>query len=151
MRFHAYLNFNGDCAQAFRHYQDVLGGELEIMTHAESPVADQVPQDWGDRVMHAALRVGDELLMASDAPPEHYHAPAGMYVSIWVDTVDEGRRVFDALAEGGQIHTPYRPTFWSRGFGMLADRWGTRWMVNCAAQPEPAEGQGQDEAGSAAS
>lgn len=136
MQFHAYLNFDGQCAEAFRFYAELLGGELEIMTHRDSPAADQVPEKWADRVLHAALTVGDQMLMASDAPPEHYQRPAGTYVSVSVDTIEEGRRIFDGLAEGAEVQMPFEKTFWSPGFGMLVDRWGTPWMVNCVAPVE---------------
>ena len=142
MKFHAYLNFDGDCAEAFRFYQELLGGDLQIMTHRDAPGAEQVPEGWGDRVMHAALTVGDELLMASDTPPEHYQRPAGTYVSVTVDTIDEARRIFDGLAEGGEVQMPFQSTFWSAGFGMLADRWGTPWMVGSAAPVEEGAGTG---------
>lgn len=138
MKFHAYLNFDGDCAEAFRSYQELLGGDLQIMTHRDSPGADQVPEAWGDRVMHAALTVGDQLLMASDAPPEQYQRPAGTHVSVTVDTMEEARRIFDGLAEGAKVQMPFQQTFWSPGFGMLVDRWGTPWMVSCAAPVEEA-------------
>ena len=138
MKFHAYLMFNGDCAEAFRFYQELLGGDLEIMTHRDSPGADQVPEGWGDRVMHAALTVGDQLLMASDTPPDHYQRPAGTYVSVSVEPKEEARRIFDALAEGAEVQMPFQQTFWSPGFGMLVDRWGTPWMVSCAAPVEEA-------------
>jgi PhnB protein len=108
----------------------VLGGDLDIRTNAESPGADQIPESQGDRVMHARLVVGDQVLMASDAPPGQYQRPAGNYVSITVDDAGEARRLFDALADGAQVPMPFDATFWSPGFGMLVDRWGTPWMVN---------------------
>jgi len=136
MRFHAYLNFDGSCAEAMRFYAELLGGELEIITFGESPMADQVSESLADRVLHAALKIGDEMLMASDAPPEYYRAAAGIYVSISIGDVPEGRRIFDALAEGGSVEMPFQQTFWSPGFGSVVDRWGTPWMVNCQPQPE---------------
>ena len=138
MKFHAYLNFDGDCAEAFRYYQQLLGGDLDIRTHRDSPGAEGVPEDWADRVMHAALTVGDQLLMASDAPPEHYQRPASTYVSVSVDTMAEARRIFDGLADGAEVQMPFQQTFWSPGFGMLVDRWGTPWMVGCDAPAEEA-------------
>jgi PhnB protein len=138
MRFHPYLNFDGHCAEAFRFYAELLGGELEIMTHGDAPMAGDVPESWRDRVLHAALKVGDELLMGSDAPSDRFRAPAATYVSVHVDDREEAERIFNALAEGGRVEMPFQSTFWSPGFGSLADRWGTLWMVN-AAQPAEAE------------
>ena len=130
MKIQPYLNFDGDCADAFRHYAQVLGGDLDIRTNAESPGADQIPESQSDRVMHARLVVGDQILMASDAPPGQYQRPAGNYVSITIEDAAEARRIFDALADGAQVQMPFAATFWSPGFGMLVDRWGTPWMVN---------------------
>lgn len=148
MKIQPYLNFDGDCAEAFRHYAQVLGGELEMQTNAESPAADQIPESQGDRVMHARLVVDDQVLMASDAPPGQYQRPGGNYVSITFDDAGEARRTFDALADGAQVQMPFAQTFWSPGFGMLVDRWGTPWMVNTMA---PADDQANTAgAGSAA-
>jgi PhnB protein len=133
MEFTPYLNFNGQCAEAFRFYEQVLGGRIEMMmTNGESPMAEQVPPALRDRVMHARLAVGDQVLFASDAPPEYYQKPQGLYVSIQVDEPAEAERIFRSLAEGGTVMMPFEKTFWAAGgFGMLVDRFGTPWMVNC--------------------
>jgi PhnB protein len=132
MQLNAYLNFNGQCRDAFKVYEQALGGKIVMMqTHGESPIADQVPPAWRDRIMHARLTVGDAALMGSDAPPEQYQKPQGLYVSLSVAKPDEAERVFKALAEGGTVQMPIQKTFWSVRFGMLVDRFGTPWMVNC--------------------
>jgi PhnB protein len=126
-----YLNFNGECAAAFKFYERVLGGTIEMMqTHGESPMKDHVPPDWHDKVIHARLLVDGKAIMGSDAPPQHYSPPQGMYVSVSVRTSADGTRVFNQLAEGGKVTMPFGQTFWSPGFGMLVDRFGTPWMVN---------------------
>ena len=125
-----YLNFNGECATAFKFYEQCLGGKIVMMmTHGESPMKDQVPADWRDKVIHARLVVGDQVLMGMDAPPAHYARPQGVHVSIVVSPAD-ARRIFNALAENGKITMPFEKTFWSSGFGMLVDRFGIPWMVN---------------------
>jgi PhnB protein len=101
------------------------------MTHRESPIADQVPSTWGDRVLHARLVVGDTVLMASDSPPEHYAKPAGMHVSLQVDDPAEADRIFYALADKGSVTYPIEKTFWAARFGMLVDRFDIPWMINC--------------------
>jgi PhnB protein len=132
MHINPYLNFNGDCKEAFEFYAKVLGGRIEMMqTHAKSPMADKVPPNWKDAIVHARLKVGDTLLMASDSPPEHYHKPEGQYVSLAVDSPADADRIFNALAEKGTIQMPIQETFWAARFGMVADRFGTPWMVNC--------------------
>lgn len=132
MRMNPYLNFDGDCEEAFRYYERVLGGEIEaIMKHGDSPIAGEVPSDWHGMVLHACLKVGDQTLMASDSPPGHHRAPGNMYVSLHIEDASEAERVFVALADNGTVHMPFEKTFWAERFGMLTDRFGTNWMVNC--------------------
>ncbi|MGH7629189.1 MAG: VOC family protein [Gemmatimonadales bacterium] len=133
MQVNPYLNFDGQCAEAFRFYEKVLGGKIEAMiTFGDSPAASDVPSDWHDRIMHARLVVDGQALMASDSPSEHFEKPQGLYVSLNVDKQADGERIFQALAEGGTVKMPFEKTFWAAGgFGMLVDRYGTPWMVNC--------------------
>ena len=141
MQVNPYLNFNGNCAEAFRHYEKILGGKIDsLMTHRESPIADQVPADWGDSVLHATLVVGDTVLMASDSPPQHYAKPSGFYVSLQVDDPAEADRIFYALADQGSVILPIDKTFWAVRFGMLVDRFDIPWMINCG-QPADAARQ----------
>lgn len=130
MRMTPYLNFEGRCAEAFRFYERVLGGTLHIMTHADAPIAGEVPPDWGDLVMHARLVTGDAVLMGSDAPPGTKVAPQGVYVAIQVDDAMDAERIFRELAEGGRVTLPIGKTFWAERFGMLVDRYGVPWMVD---------------------
>ncbi len=134
-----YLFFNGTCEEAIRAYARVFGSpEPQIMYAKETPEGETsgIP----DAVMHAALQVGDGWLYASDyskAVPM-----AGASIAVTQKTADESRRVFDALAEGGEVEMPLEPTFWSPAFGALTDRWGTRWMVDTEG---PAAAQGAPE------
>ena len=132
MQLNPYLNFNGECEAAFRFYEQCLGGKMVfMMTHGESPIAEQVAPEWRNKIIHATLTVGDRVLMGSDAPPEHYEKPKGFSVSLSVDNPQEAERIFNALAEKGTVQMPLQKTFWSPGFGMLVDRFGIPWMVNC--------------------
>jgi PhnB protein len=132
MQLNAYLNFNGDCQAAFRFYEKCLGGTIVAMqTHGESPMADKVPPAWRDRILHARLELGEAALMGADAPPEHYQKPQGLYVSLSVAEPEDAERIFKALAENGTVQMAIQRTFWSLRFGMLVDRFGTPWMVNC--------------------
>ena len=133
MQVNPYLNFDGQCAEAFRFYEQVLGGTIEVMqTHGESPVAAEVPPEWHDRILHVRLVVGDAVLMGSDSPPEHYQKPQGLYVSLNVDRPADAQRIFQAFAENGTVTMPFEKTFWAAGgFGILVDRFGTPWMINC--------------------
>jgi PhnB protein len=133
MQLDPYLNFNGQCAEAFRFYEKVLGGKIEGMfTYGEAPNAGEMPSISSDQIMHARLVVGDQVLMGSDSPPEYYEKPQGLYVSINVEKSVDGRRIFNALADKGTVKMPFEKTFWAAGgFGMVVDRFGTPWMVNC--------------------
>jgi PhnB protein len=145
MQFTPYLNFNGDCEAAFRFYERVLGGKIEAMsTHGESPIAGEVPANWHSRILHARLVVGEAVLMASDSPPEMYERPQGLYVSIGVHDVADAERIFHALAEGGRITMPIGKTFWAERFGMLVDRFGIPWRINCAAAGSAARGSANE-------
>lgn len=126
-----YLIFDGNCAEAMRFYERTLGGKLDLMTHAQSPIADQTPPGSADRIMHARLLLDDRLLMASDAMAgQPYEGMKGFSVSLIYNATAEAQRVFAALAEGGQVRMPLQKTFWAEAFGMLTDRFGTPWMIN---------------------
>jgi len=132
MQLNAYLNFNGDCQEAFKFYAKSLGGKIITMqTHGDSPVADHVPAGWRDGIMHARLDVAGGVLMGADASPEHYQKPQGLYVSLAVTTPQEAERMFKVLSEKGTVQMPMQKTFWSERFGMFIDRFGIPWMVNC--------------------
>jgi len=134
-----YLSFDGTCAEAMRFYERALGGKIEMMmTNAQSPMAAQMPPGNGDRVMHARLSLEQGILMAGDSmtgegcPP--YEGKKGFSMTLSYPTVDEAKRRFEALAEGGKVTMPLQKTFWAETFGMLTDRFGTPWIVNGALQ-----------------
>lgn len=132
MQLNPYLLFNGNCAEAFKFYEQTLGAKIETLsTFKGSPAAEHAPPEWGDKVLHATLSVGDQKLMGSDAPPGHYEQPKGLSVSLSLNDRDKGERIFNALAEGGTMTMPFSKTFWASGFGMCTDRFGIPWMVNC--------------------
>ncbi|MGA7304227.1 MAG: VOC family protein [Rhodothermales bacterium] len=138
MKTTPYLTFNGDCREAFEFYADVLNGKIEAMiSHADSPIAGEVPPSWQDAIMHAYLVADDVQLMASDAPGDHYARPAGLHVSLHVESPGEADRIFGTLAEGGSVTMPMQETFWAKRFGMVVDRFGIPWMVNCANDWRP--------------
>jgi PhnB protein len=126
-----YLVFNGNCADAMRFYEKTLGGKLELMTHAQSPMADQAPPGSADKIMHAKLDLGGRALMASDAMVgQPYEGMHGFSLSLSYPNTAEAKKIFDALAQGGKVQMPLQKTFWTEGFGMLVDRFGTPWMLN---------------------
>ena len=132
MKTNPYLSFNGNCADAFRFYEKVLGGKImALMTWADTPMANEMPAEARSQIVHARLQVGDNVLMGGDAPPGRYEAPKGITVTINVEQPAEADRVFTSLSEGGTITMPIQETFWAQRFGMITDRFGTPWMVNC--------------------
>jgi PhnB protein len=132
MQLNPYLLFNGQCEAAFKFYEHCLGGKIEaLLPHESSPAASQVPPEWGKKIMHALMRIDGQSLMGSDAPPSHYEQPKGFSVSLQIKDPKEAERVFHALAENGQIKMPFQETFWALRFGMLVDRFGIPWMINC--------------------
>jgi PhnB protein len=132
MQLSPYLIFNGNCAEAFKFYEQTLGGKIEtISTFKGSTAAEHAPPEWGDKILHASMVVGDQRLMASDAPPGQYAPPQGISVAIGLQDAAKGEQIFNALAENGTVTMPYSKTFWASGFGMCTDRFGIPWMVNC--------------------
>jgi PhnB protein len=132
MQLNPYLLFDGNCEEAFKFYEKCLGGKiLAMMTHDGTPMADQVPAEWKNKIIHARMTVGDQVLMASDAPPNDYSKPKGFSINIGVKDPTDAERIFRALAHGGTVQMPIAETFWAIRFGMLTDRFGTPWMVNC--------------------
>jgi PhnB protein len=140
MQSNTYLNFNGDCEAAFKFYEQCLGGKIVAkMTYGESPMAEQAPPEQRDspverlrqRIMHLHLTVGDMVLMGADCPPEYFEKPQGFNVNLQFDNVEEGERIFNALAENGTVKMPFQETFWATRWGMLVDKFGTPWMINC--------------------
>ena len=135
-----YLMFDGSCAEAFAFYHQVLGGNLEAMLrYGEMPDCGDMPADIADRVAHARLAVDGEVLMGSDCQPGKATRQEGVSIHLGIDDPDEAGRVFDALADGGNVEMPLEETFWAQRFGVCTDRFGTSWMVNCE-KPQTAMG-----------
>jgi PhnB protein len=137
MAFHPYLMFGGNCREAFTRYQQIFGGDLALLSMKDMPPGEEIPAGKEDLIMHAALTIGDNLLMASDDPTTDSVSVQGMQVNYSVTDPAEAQRAFKALAEGGQVNLPIGPTFWSPMFGMCTDRFGVPWMVG-AEQPQQA-------------
>lgn len=132
MQLNPYLSFAGQCEAAFKFYAQCLGGKTAMkLTYGETPMAEQTPSGWRDKIAHMRLVVGDKILMGSDAPPERYEQAKGFFVTLGIDEPADAERIFHALAENGTVQMPIQETFWARRFGMLVDQFGTPWMVNC--------------------
>jgi PhnB protein len=132
MQVNPYLFYNGNCEAALKFYQEALGAKIDAMlTYEGGPPEMQLPPDWKKKVMHAKITIDGEVIMASDAPPGNFHQPQGFAVSLQVEDPADAERRFKALSEGGKINMPFGKTFFSKGFGMCVDQFGTPWMVNC--------------------
>lgn len=134
-----YLFFNGNCREAMNFYKDCFGGKLELMTYAEAPDEGSCAEGDGqsakmsaqDKIMHGCLTRDNFTLMASDNPMGAPIAGDNVSISVHCETVPQTQKLFSALGEGGQITMPLTDTFWGAHFGMLIDRFGFRWMLNC--------------------
>lgn len=133
MKINPYLHsFSGQCEEAFKFYEKALGGKIVAMiTYSGSPMAKDTPPEWQNKILHARLVVGENTIMGSDAMPDRFEKPQGFSVTINVETAEEAERVFKALSEKATVRCPLEETFWAIRFGMLVDRFGIPWMINC--------------------
>ena len=132
MKIHAYLSFNGTCGEAFKIYENLLKGNITFLgTYAGSPMSGQVPPEWQNKVMHATLTVGDQVISGADQFGDHYRKPQGVSMTVDLEDTAEADRIFAGLSDGATIQMPIQETFWAKRFGMLTDRFGIPWMVNC--------------------
>lgn len=133
MLINPYLSFKGECEAAFAFYQQLLGGEITAKaTYGETPMGDRVPAEWRGKIIHASMKIGDTVLMGGDPPPGRYVEPKGFSLNIAVDDPAKAESLFSALAEKGAVTMPLQETFWAARFGMVTDRFGIPWIVNCA-------------------
>src|SRR5947207_344904 len=136
-----YLSFKGECEAAFKFYEQCLDGQLgAIFRYAGTPLADQVPADWQDKVMHGSLTLGDHVLMGGDVAPDRYEEPKGFSLSLQIKSAADAERIFRELARDGKVVMPLEKTFWAERFGMVVDRFGIPWLINCEG-PDPAHGK----------
>jgi PhnB protein len=132
MKITIHLKFGGQCEAAFQHYERVLGGKvLTMLPYRDSPVAADTPAEWRGKILHAAMQVGESFLMGVDVPPSQYRSPEGFQVLLDLNEPGEAERIFQALAENGSVQMPLQKTFWATLFGVLVDRYGVPWEINC--------------------
>src|SRR5262245_56792140 len=102
-----------------------------MIPHEGTPAEGDVPPEWRKKIIHARLVSNGMVLMGSDAPPSHYEPMKGFSVTLNMAEPAEAERVFNALADKGTVRAPLAETFWAKKFGMLVDKFGTPWMINC--------------------
>jgi PhnB protein len=130
MKLNTYINYGGNCEQAFRFYEKHLGARINMMmTHAQQPGPANVPPDWQNAIMYASITLGETELMGSDVPPDRFQPMRSAYLSLSVDTTQKAERIHALLAEGGQSVMPLQETFFAHRFSMLRDKFGTSWMI----------------------
>ena len=130
MKLHPYLNYGGNCAEAFRFYEENLGGKINfMMTFAQMPDPKQIPPGMENGVLHTSMQLGETVIMASDVPPERFQPMRSAYLSLSVDNDEEAERIYNLLEDGGEIFMPIQETFFATRFAMLRDKFGTSWMI----------------------
>jgi PhnB protein len=130
MTLNTFLNFGGNCEQAFRFYEQQLGGKITfMMRRAEQPDQPIKWPGWEQSVQYATMNVGETQLMASDVPPDHFKPMRSVYLTLSVDSAAEAERIWGLLSDGGEVLMRLEETFFANRFGQLRDRFGINWMV----------------------
>jgi PhnB protein len=131
MQLYTYLNYGGNCRQAFEFYAEHLGGKITMLsTHADAPGAPPgAPPGWKDMVLHARIEIGGTTLFGADVPPDRFQPMRSAYLSLLLTSVEEAERVYALLTEGGEIFMKMEENFFAHRFAMLRDRFGTSWML----------------------
>jgi PhnB protein len=130
MKLLPYLNYGGNCAEAFRFYEEHLGGKINfMMTFSQMPDPKQIPPGMENGVLHTSMQLGETVIMASDVAPERFQPMRSAYLSLSVDSDEEAERIYKLLEDGGEIFMPIQETFFATRFAMLRDQFGTSWMI----------------------
>jgi PhnB protein len=128
MKLNTYVNFPGNCVEALRFYERLLGGKVGmLMTHGDAPDQRNAKPEWKNAVLHARISLGGTELMAADIPNAQPMRSA--YLSLSVDSDAEAERIFAALSEGGEVFMPMQETFFASRFAQLRDRFSVNWMI----------------------
>jgi PhnB protein len=137
MKLNTYVNFAGTCAEAFRYYEQHLGGQVGMMmTHGQAPDQTRIDPDRKDAVLHARITIGDTDLLGADIPGAEPMRSA--YLTLGVDSDSEAERIYSALGDGGRVLMTMEETFFASRFGQVQDRFGVNWMI-LHERPMPSE------------
>ena len=130
MRLNTYLNYGGNCAEAFKCYEEHLGAKIGMMMkYGEMPDPSKVLPEWKDAVLYATITIGETVLMASDVPPDRWKPMRSAYLALNVSSDADAERLFALLAQGGEVFLPIQETFFATRFAQLRDKFGTSWML----------------------
>ncbi|HAH56902.1 MAG: VOC family protein [Lentimicrobium sp.] len=134
-KINPYLNFNGNTEEAFCFYKSVFGGEFIFLQRMkETPEGDKLKPEEQELIMHIALPIGSNILMGSDIVESMGHklrVGNNSFISVSLETEEEADRIFNQLSADGLVHMPLQKTFWDAYFGILTDKYGIQWMVDC--------------------
>lgn len=131
MQLEPYLFFDGTAEEALKFYKSIFGGTFTLSRYEDAPKEMQMAPEHSKRVMHASFKSPTLHFMASDGRPGTLQQSGNISLSLGSRSVSEGQRVWDKLAAGGKVEMPFADTFWGAKFGMLTDRFGIDWMINC--------------------
>jgi PhnB protein len=128
MKLYTYVNYRGKCREAFRFYEQHLGGKITVtMTHSQMPDAKDVPPELKDAILHARMTIGETELMGADIPNAEPMRSA--YLTLMATSIEEAERIYAKLSEGGEVFMPMTETFFAFRFGQLRDKFGANWMI----------------------
>jgi PhnB protein len=130
MKVNTYLNYGGNCAEAFKFYEQHLGAKIGmLMTHDQAPGATNLDPKTAKAVLHASITIGTTTLMASDVPEDRFKPMRSVYICLNVDSDAEVERIYALLSDDGEIYMPIQETFFASRFAQLRDKFGTSWMI----------------------
>jgi PhnB protein len=130
MQLTTYLNFGGNCEDAFRFYEQQLGGTINfLMRHGDTPGGSPAAENWKDKVLHVSMSLGGTSLLGADVDPGRFQPMRSAYLTLTFDNTPETERVYQLLSDGGQVFMPIDESFFAHRFAMLRDRFGTSWML----------------------
>ena len=130
MKLDIYLNYGGNCEQAFRFYEQQLDGKITMLArHGQIPNPASVPDNWKNAVLHARIEIGNTVVMGADIPPDRFQPMRSAYLTLTLDSAEEAERLYALLSDGGQIFMKMEETFFASRFAMLRDKFGTSWML----------------------
>jgi len=131
-KIHPYIRFNDDkCREAFTFYKECIGGELSFLTVGESPVGKDMPEESKNKIMHATLKADGAELFGSDMMRDKAVVGDNIVVSLNLEDEADANKIFNALSNGGEVFMPMEKQFWGAIFGVLTDKYGVEWMLNC--------------------
>ncbi len=129
MKMYTYLNYGGNCEQAFRFYEEHLGGKISMLARFGDAPGGNVPDDRKNAVMHARITLGETELLGADVPADRFQPMRSAYMTLIVNSAPEAERIYKLLSDGGEIFMKMEETFFAHRFAMLRDRFGTSWMI----------------------